>query len=530
MTSLLNLHTFMVVNYALAAGYLAARGVIKLPWLAQRLTQAQKLSFARCCFVFTILAFVMMPEISTIMPLHHANIEIQPILMHASSSFLQHHETVAAQVASVSSVPIMLPMSTIITCAWLTGSVLFLARYLRTLFNLKKLRDRAYYLRNSKQVSILLSREIDTPFCWSFLQRYYIALPEVFLTTPDNMRLAIRHESQHIRQGDTYWLHAINIVKSFCYWNPFLNLWASWLNDLQEFSCDETIILQGKARPADYAQCLLDTASTHAFATGVLSINGKSTFTLYRRIDMLFSYKRHKRKLISTIAYAAGIICITTAAYAVNNSSATSLTASDVRALIKYSHLKNTFQVTATPEVVNYLNVIRTNPDKKQKMLASLERMKTYQPEITQQLHHAGMPDDLLALPLTESGYRPLDESSNRVKAAGIWQIIPSTSYNLGLVLTANRDDRLDTKLSTKAALSYLQALHEQFHDWKLAVMAYELGENEVERLIAETGSRDARTIARSSSVRKSYREELSNYLAMFDASVILIHNPSILN
>ena len=245
---------------------------------------------------------------------------------------------------------------------------------------------------------------------------------------------------------------------------------------------------------------------------------------------MLFGYKNQKRKLALIAAYSAGILSIATAAYAINNTTAAVLSASDVRALIKYSHLKNTFQVTAAPEVVSYLNELRNNPQKKQKMLASLERMKTYQAGIQQELKRNSMPDDILALPLVESGYKPLEEHVNPVKAAGIWQIIPSTATDLGLVVNANRDDRMDTQLSTKAALALLQAMHEQFHDWKLAVLAYEIGDKETARLIALTGARDAWTIARSAYVPEKYKVELIKYLAMFDASVILIHNPSVIN
>jgi hypothetical protein len=156
--------------------------------------------------------------------------------------------------------------------------------------------------------------------------------------------------------------------------------------------------------------------------------------------------------------------------------------------------------------------------------------MKNYQPGIQQALKSHGMPEDLLALPFVESGYRSLPEHVNLMKAAGIWQIIPSTAAGLGLVINENRDDRMNIDLATSAALALLQSSHEQYHDWKLAVVAYEIGDKETSRLINATGSHDAWTIARSAAVPDKYKTELKLYLAMFDASVILIHNPSILN
>jgi membrane-bound lytic murein transglycosylase D len=152
--------------------------------------------------------------------------------------------------------------------------------------------------------------------------------------------------------------------------------------------------------------------------------------------------------------------------------------------------------------------------------------MKKYQPFIQEELQKKGMPKDLLAVPLVESGYRPLDQSKNPVLAAGIWQIIPETGKRLGLVINENQDDRLDTALSTKAALTYLNANHEQFNDWRLAVIAYEIGENNTDQLIQKTGSRDAWVLARSSDAPES----LKKFIAMFDAALIIVHNPSLIN
>lgn len=191
---------------------------------------------------------------------------------------------------------------------------------------------------------------------------------------------------------------------------------------------------------------------------------------------------------------------------------------------------KKTNLVSAvTPEVVSEINNIRANIQARTYMQSALERMKQYQPVVTTCLKENDMPADLLALPLVESGYRPLDPNKNLISAAGIWQIIPSTAKDLGLTVTAKRDDRLNTTLSTKAALAYLNRLHAKYDDWRLAVIAYEIGEKETNRLIKKTGSREAWTLVRSSQVPLRLQEELKNYLTMFDASVIIMHNPSII-
>jgi membrane-bound lytic murein transglycosylase D len=220
-------------------------------------------------------------------------------------------------------------------------------------------------------------------------------------------------------------------------------------------------------------------------------------------------------------------ICALTSTTLANTSAP--LKANDVSSIIKKSHLTNDFHLAATPEVIQKINFIRNNQEAKQSLQAGLQRMKTYQPYIQAELTKKDMPMDLLVIPLVESRYKALEQSQNLMQAAGIWQIIPSTAKRFGLVINNNRDDRLDTALSTKAALTLLGVLYEQFHDWKLAALAYEIGENETERLIDATGSRDVWTLVRSDHVTEKNKASLKDYVAMLDASILIMHNPSLI-
>ena len=109
--------------------------------------------------------------------------------------------------------------------------------------------------------------------------------------------------------------------------------------------------------------------------------------------------------------------------------------------------------------------------------------------------------------------------------AAGIWQIMPDTAKRLGLVVSAKRDDRLDTALATKAALSSLNMTHAQFSNWKLAVIAYEYGEEQTDKLVKSVGSHNAWTLARSPIAPTN----LKKFVSTFDAMVIIMHNPSLI-
>jgi membrane-bound lytic murein transglycosylase D len=93
------------------------------------------------------------------------------------------------------------------------------------------------------------------------------------------------------------------------------------------------------------------------------------------------------------------------------------------------------------------------------------------------------MPAELALLPIVESAFDPFAYSRGR--ASGLWQIIPGTGKRLGLAQNWWFDGRRDVLESTRAALDYLAAMHEQFDgDWLLAVAGYNSGEGNVERAL----------------------------------------------
>lgn len=112
------------------------------------------------------------------------------------------------------------------------------------------------------------------------------------------------------------------------------------------------------------------------------------------------------------------------------------------------------------------------------------QRAQPYLPHIVGELGRRGLPADLVLIPMVESGFEPTALSPKA--AAGIWQIIPSTGIEHGLVVSESYDGRYDVHESTKAALSYLRHLSALFRgDWLLALAAYNCGEGAVQRAIA---------------------------------------------
>lgn len=67
--------------------------------------------------------------------------------------------------------------------------------------------------------------------------------------------------------------------------------------------------------------------------------------------------------------------------------------------------------------------------------------------------------------------------------AAGLFQLMPDTAKRFGLSLWP-RDQRFQVVPSTEASAQYLKLLFDRFHDWRLALAAYNDGEGSVEKLL----------------------------------------------
>lgn len=526
----MNMHTYLMLNAAIALSFIFQTLLMHLPWFANNLSQLQRLQFGRKIFLGTLIIFFMAPIILSQIPVHQNNaFKLQPIIKHASSHLIQKYDALKPSVTILQYSRESFSFTEIVVGLFITGLILYFIKYCKNIFLLKQYVKEGLAQRKMFNIHIVFSDQTAIPFCFSFFKSHFIIMPVRFLENSAELKMALLHEFQHIRQGDTYWLHFMTFLKVVCFWNPFLKFWESWFNTAQEFACDEILILHNKASRINYAQCLIDTASLVVSgrhlpqgSLGIVGLRKNFQSILNRRVDMLFNYKIMRKRNVLFCAYATCFLAASSFAYALDaNGAFKPLTVSELKSFSVKSHSHFTF----TPEVLAEINNIRGSEQARSYFMASLERMKKYKPYIESQLKSNHIPVDLLALPLIESGFKPLPASRNQMQAAGIWQFIPSTAKRFGLEINREQDDRLDSQLSTQAAVAYLNSLHDKYHDWQLSVIAYEYGDEITDRLINTVHSRDAWSLARASSAPK----DLVKFLSLYEAGRIIINFPEVI-
>lgn len=523
---------YFLLNIWLGIAYIVARFFLSLPYVRNHLTQQWRLALARLTFLLAAITPFIAPKIISWLPFKsNLSFQLKPFLHHASTTFISDSQ-ITTWYKPVSEFSIsMINLYDIGLILIMMGMLIFLYRYIKSVYAMRSLLRKSYQRHAINRIHVMFSTDITVPCCWRFLSHSYVMLPTHLLENKTDLQLALRHELQHLRQGDAMWLHVFAFFKLLCFFNPLFIAFIRWFDELHEFACDEALILRRNAMPSAYGECLLNAAkmvlvsgaSNDLYFTTQQLTNPYSQSILNRRILMLFHYQKQQSK--RSVLWIIGVVLMALSsmtAYATCDRALHPLSVSQVAAMLQQSDSRNELGITVTPEVVAQINQIRANNEAREFMRASIRRMAAYKPYISSQLQARDMPDDLLALPLAESGYQPLPENS--VHSAGIWQFIPSTALHYGLVVNSQQDERFNSIKVTKAALDYLSKLHSEFKDWNLAIMAYNQGEDEIHRLISKTGQSNAWQIIRSS----DGNSELKKYLPSVHAAAIIMHNPEL--
>lgn len=106
--------------------------------------------------------------------------------------------------------------------------------------------------------------------------------------------------------------------------------------------------------------------------------------------------------------------------------------------------------------------------------------MRKYRRRISRELKERHLPAELLALPVVESCY--VNAPSKRAWGTGLWMLVRRTAKDRGLRINGKVDERLNVDRSTEVALDYVKELHRDFRDWRLTLLAYNVGQFKVRR------------------------------------------------
>ncbi len=143
-------------------------------------------------------------------------------------------------------------------------------------------------------------------------------------------------------------------------------------------------------------------------------------------------------------------------------------------------------------------------------------RAQRYMPHIRAELERRGLPMELALLPIVESAYDPFAYSHGR--AAGLWQMIPGTARRFGIRQNWWYDGRRDIVDSTRAALDYLEYLHElNDGDWLNAIASYNSGEGNVLRSVRRNRKAGKPTDFWNLKVPRETRAYVPKLLALVD-------------
>lgn len=399
---------------------------------------------------------------------------------------------------------------------------------------LRRLMAETLLWRRQGQLEIRLTDSVAVPFSLRGLRRAYVVIPTEMAANSIDMRMALGHEGHHHRQGDATWTLALELLTVLFPINPFALLWRRSLSHLQEFACDEALIGRGRFASQAYGHCLIRVTeaalSRRPRLIGTVSMttertnSGHTQHLLRRRILMLERYTRAahtSRRVIVGLGIVASALSVTVAYAAKGVRARQALSIAEVQQLVDGMTVSPEFPVVVNQLVVDRLNVVITDAENCAKTRAAFARMASLQGDIGDAITQYGHPVELLAVPLIESMYRNLPPSASH-NSAGIWQFIPQTARNYGLVVSEPVDQRLDIPLETDAAMRLFSANRARFQDWLLALAAYNQGEDAVQSAIQANGTRDAWRLVEAGA--------LNNYITLATAAVILIGNPTLVD
>jgi membrane-bound lytic murein transglycosylase D len=431
-----------------------------------------------------------------------------------------------AMAASQMSVP--LNAARLVTTVLLLGSaVSFLWLLALDALRIRRLIASAQCIVRRGHVRVLASDAVGVPFSFWLPSRHVIVVPVELMLRPEDLRIALRHEAQHHRRLDTKLVYVYQLLRAVFLLNPAVHWLHRSVTELQEFACDEALLAQRRVSPVAYCNCLLRVAQSaieqRSAALCPSMLGSAPTSTLRTRVEAVLRQPGTQARRSSAVVLASLLLAVMTGAAV-----AASATVQDRRismeqaaAMAVAARTGSDFPIVVNARVVEQLNRLLGTPDGRAFVRDSLARMQQHQALIAQKTAQYGLPAELLAVPLAESGFRNLPRAANPAHGAGIWMFIEPTARRFGLTVNGRVDERLDVAAETDAAMHMFAGLNQTFGDWGLALLAYNAGSKRVQQGIEATGSRDVWQL-----IDRGHEND-PDYVARVMAAVLIIRNPT---
>ena len=140
---------------------------------------------------------------------------------------------------------------------FLAGLAIGLLRLGLSMLCLWRIVTASYAWRNFGRIKVRLSDRTLVPFSTRSIRNYYIVIPSHMLSETAELKVAIAHELQHIRQGDLEWEIVLEALKPIFFLNPAYHAWKRQVEHLRELKCDHEVLLNGRIDVRSYCETLL---------------------------------------------------------------------------------------------------------------------------------------------------------------------------------------------------------------------------------------------------------------------------------
>lgn len=219
---------------------------------------------------------------------------------------------------------------------WLSGSVFFLSKISRSYLMLRKMIGSFHYLDNisvnntlqkvqkeynrkrTKKFRIVTGEFGNTPFVFGIF-RPYIVIPSLSYND-DEIYFILKHEMIHYYRGDLIVKLFCEILRAVYWWNPFVDMLESLINDLLEINVDFRIMKDlPEERKLDYSECLVKMAKKRELSKienrWILAFQKESPSAVHKRISLMLDNleidkkKTAKSVMLSTVILALVVFC-----------------------------------------------------------------------------------------------------------------------------------------------------------------------------------------------------------------------------